>query len=318
MSGGTERFKVGLEGGGQRLDRLLAARPSVTSRRRASEAVDSGKVYINGRLVAAEEAGLPVPAGADVEIRWNQPGTGAERRKGEKGLEAAGLRILHDDGDVIAVDKPPGLLTDTADSVQAKERDSVKKRLAAFLKPRGHEPFVCHRIDRDTSGVVLFACHEKAGLALRAQFANHEPERVYWVGVHGVPVPREGKWEDWMFWDKTQLLQRIVPSTAPGAMLAKAAYEVLMAGNGASVLRVQLDTGRRNQIRVHTMHHGHPLLGERLYIPRMFRRLEWEPPRQALHAQKVTIVHPTRGHKITFESPLPPDLIALERKIRGM
>ena len=111
----------------------------------------------------------------------------------------------------------------------------------------------------------------------------------------------------------TGLLRRLAFSNLEGKIV-----RVLERLPGHTVVEVKLETGRRNQIRLHAMNHGHPLLGERLYIPRMFRRLEWEPPRQALHAQKVTIVHPTRGHKITFESPLPPDLIALERKIRGV
>jgi 23S rRNA pseudouridine1911/1915/1917 synthase len=316
VSGGIERFVVSAEGAGQRLDRILTARASVGSRRRAAEVVDTGKVWIDGRCVLSEEKGLPVPEGASVEIQWNRPGSGAERKKGERGLAHAGLRILHDDGDMIAIDKPPGLLTDTADAVQAKERDSVKKRLAAFLRPRGLEPIVCHRIDRDTSGVVLFACHPRAGEALREQFATHQPERIYWCAVRGVPEPRTGVWEDPMVWDRSQLLQKIVAPHVSGAVVASARYETLYAGAEASIVQVQLNTGRRNQIRVHAMGRGYPLLGERLYTTRSSRPLTWEPPRQALHAWKVTVVHPTRGHRVTFESELPPDLVSLERRIR--
>ena len=313
MAGGMERFVV--ERGGERLDKLLAQRPSVSSRRRATEVLDTGKVHIDGRQVLAEEGGLPVPAGAAIEIHWNAPGSGLARRKGEHGLTQAGLRILHEDADIIAVDKPPGLLTDVADPVQAKERDSVKKRLHTYLKPRGREPQVCHRIDRDTSGVVLFATHERSGEALRAQFANHEPERTYWLAVHGVPEPREGTWEDWMVWDKVQLLQRVTKPNAPGAMLARAHYKVIEAFADSAIVEVRLDTGRRNQIRLHTCERGHPILGERLYLPPRFHIGRWQLPRQALHARRVTFKHPVTGASITVESPLPPDLQAVVRKM---
>ncbi|HMV68938.1 MAG TPA: RluA family pseudouridine synthase, partial [Myxococcota bacterium] len=248
-------------------------------------------------------------------IRWNAPGSGLARRKGEAGLTRAGLRVLYEDTDVIAVDKPPGLLTDVADSAQAKERDSVKKRLHAYLKPRGREPQVCHRIDRDTSGVVLFATQERVGEALRDQFAKHEPERTYWLAVHGVPEPREGTWEDWMMWDKGRLLQRVVGPDVPGAMLARAHYRVVQAFADAAILEVRLDTGRRNQIRVHACERGHPLLGERLYLPRGFRPGRWALPRQALHARSVVFRHPVTGVTIKVEAPLPPDLEVLVRRL---
>lgn len=313
MAGGIEQFVV--ETGGERLDKLLAARPSVASRRRAGEVIGTGKVHLDGRQALPEEGGLPVPAGVRVEIRWNAPGSGLARKRGEEGLVQAGLRILYEDTDVVAVDKPPGLLTDVADTEQAKERDSVKKRLHTWLKPRGREPFVCHRIDRDTSGVVLFATSERGGEALREQFARHEPERVYWAAVQGVPAPTEGTWEDWMAWDKVQLLQRISREGARGAVLARSHYKVVQAFADAAILEVRLDTGRRNQIRLHACTHGHPLLGERLYLPRGYQLPRQLPPRQALHAMRVGFVHPVTGKKIVVESPLPADLQDLVRRL---
>src|SRR5690606_13910327 len=114
--------------GAPRLDRWLAEQPSVGSRRRAREALESGKVSVDGRAVGPEEGGLPVPAGAVVEIDWNRPGTSRAATSATRRLQGAGLRIVFEDPLVVVIDKPPGLLTDTVGSGQAG-RHSVLKRL---------------------------------------------------------------------------------------------------------------------------------------------------------------------------------------------
>lgn len=301
---------------GWRLDRVLTGLASVGSRRRAREAVETGKVFVDGRLMSPEEAGLPLPEGAKVEVRWNRPGTGAERRKAEVKLEAAGLRILYADEAIVAVDKPPGLLTDVADQKQARERDSVKKRLAAWLGAQGKDAHVCHRIDRDTSGVVLFATHDRAAEVLREQFANHQPTRVYRCWVHGWVEGDAGVWEDATRWDRDKLRLVRVNPRADGAMPTRATWRVLERfACGVTALEVQLDTGRRNQIRLQASLRGHPLLGERVYLPPRFDIGTLRLPRQALHAWSVAVRHPTRGGEMRFEAPLPADLRALSGRL---
>jgi 23S rRNA pseudouridine1911/1915/1917 synthase len=299
-----------------RLDRLLAAEPSVGSRRRAREAVETGKVFVDELEVGVEALGLPVAEGAAVEVRWNQPGSARERRKGEAAMVEAGLTVLLRDDDLIAVDKPPGLLTDVADRAQARERDSVKKRLAALLRPTGRVPQVCHRIDRDTSGVVVVACSEAAAERLRGQFLRHEPERIYLAVVHGVPETSEGVWEDHTVWDMSVKRLRMTHPRAPGAMPTRSSWKVVEALGELAVLEVTLDTGRRNQIRLQASLRGHPLVGERMYISPHFDRGGFDLPRQALHARRVGFKHPRTGERVVVEAPIPDDLAKLLARAR--
>jgi 23S rRNA pseudouridine1911/1915/1917 synthase len=295
---------------GQRLDRVVAALPGVGSRRRAWEAVASGKVDVDGVTAAPHEAGRPVPPGAHVTLHWDRPGTSNALAAARRGL--GDLAILHEDRSLVAVDKPAGLLTDAASRRQSLDRDTLVKRLRAYLRVQGGTLHVVHRIDRDTSGVVLLARSEAAALRLASEFRTHRPERVYLAVVHGNLDPPEGEWADWMAWDGRRLVQ--VPS-APGkagAVLAQASYRTLRTFAGrASEVEVRLHTGRRNQIRLHLRLAGHPLLGERLYLPD-----DWEDPgliapRQALHARRLVVRHPDDGRWLAVEAPVPEDLAAL-------
>jgi 23S rRNA pseudouridine1911/1915/1917 synthase len=299
--------------GASRLDRWLAGFPSVGSRRRASEVIETGKVAIGERVVTAEEAGLPVPAGATVTISWNRRGSSKRAAESDRRLAGVGLRILYEDRDVVAVDKPPGLLTDTVGPGQA-DRDSVVKRVHDWLKPRGGEAYVCHRIDRDTSGAVVLACNPAAHEKLREAFAQHVPERVYLAFVHGVIGPNEATWEDVMRWDRDRLRQTPCPAGTPGSMLARAHMRVVARYADATLIEVRLDTGRRNQIRLQASLRGHPLIGERIYLPFTDKR-KAAFPRQALHAWKVSFPHPGEGRKVAVESPLPGDLAALRQRL---
>jgi 23S rRNA pseudouridine1911/1915/1917 synthase len=268
---------------------------------------------VDGEVCA--EPGRVLAAGAAVELRWNEPGTGRERVRARQDLELAGLRVIYQDDAVIALDKPPGLLTDTASREQARERDSVKKRLIPLLRAEGARPHVVHRLDRDTSGVVLFARTEAAEDILRARFARHEPERVYLALVQGVPRDPEGTWEDWMAWDRRAHIQRPSRPGEADAVLASASWRRVEILGRCSLLEVRLHTGRRNQIRLHAQLRGHPLVGERLYVD------PGSPPptfgRQALHAARLSVAHPDDGRILVLESPLPEDLLGLLRRLRG-
>jgi hypothetical protein len=195
-----------------------------------------------------------------------------------------GLKILYQDAEVVCVDKPPGLLTDTATREQEREDDSAKKRLDTWLAARDEKAWVCHRIDRDTSGVVVFARNEKAFTTLRESFANHVPDRFYWVAVFGIVIGDAGVWEDSMVWDPKIKRQVAVPIQTPGAVMARAEWRVIERHPVATLLEVKLDTGRRNQIRVHAALRGHPLVGEKIYLPPRSPQPLIRFPRQALHA----------------------------------
>lgn len=293
---------------GARLDRLVATAARVGSRARAREVLASGKVWVNG--APATDGAAALPADATVEIRWNQPGTGRDQVRARAAITEVGLTVLYEDDHVLCVDKPPGLLTDAATAEQRRERDTVVHRLRRYLKAQGKQPFVGHRIDRDTSGVIAFAKDERSWERLRAQFHARTPERVYWAILQGVPRPESGTWVDDMVWDDALLAQRLAAPHEHGAVRASAHYAVQRVwAAGLSEVEVRLVTGRRNQIRLHAMLRGYPLLGERLYTGPDFQARGPRVTRHALHARRLGFTHPITGAPLRIESPLPADLV---------
>lgn len=296
-----------------RLDKWLASWDSVGSRRRARQAIETGKVLVDGEVV--QEPAFVVEPGVRVELQWNRPGTAQARHKSQQELRAAGVRIVYEDAAMIAVNKPAGLLTDTASVEQHRSRDSVYKRLRAYLRPFGDRPRTVHRIDRDTSGVVLFARTDAAERHLRDQFRKHTTERLYLAVVHGLPDFEHATWEDWTRWNKSARLLVQVPEEAEGSRRTACHVRVLRRlPPHAAELEIRLDTGRRNQIRLQAALRGHPLLGERLY---------GEPPRtptaprQLLHASRLTVLHPDTGEPVGLKAPLPADYKTVTRYLRG-
>lgn len=311
MAGGVEEDRVA--GDAVRLDKWLAARPSVGSRQKARDVLERGKVSVDGSVVGPADAGRVLGVGTRVSIAWNRPGTGEKKVAGRVAMERAGVMVRHQDDAVVVVDKPPGLLTDAADADQAKHRDTLRKRLKAYLQAVDVWPV--HRIDRDTSGLVAFARTEAAREHLAAQWHARTPLREYRLVVEGRFPRAEGRFSDWMAWDGRQRLQRPCGPDDEGAWLAEATFRVEERfGDRATLLQVRLVSGRRNQIRLHCQLAGHALVGEPLYR----RREATIPfPRQALHAARLGFVHPTTGAPLELTSPLPPDLEGLLQRLRG-
>ena len=293
-------------GAPQRLDRLLVDGGLVSSRAKARRAIDGGKVLVDD--ARASEAGALIQPGQTVAIRWNTPGSSPGKVKAARGLKQAGLRILYEDDALLALDKPAGLLTDTATREQARTRDSLRKRARAYLRAHQQQAFVVHRIDRDTTGVVLLAKTEADAEHLRRQFRDRSPVRVYDAVVKGHPARDQATWTDFMAWNAGLKVQEIVPESHERAFRAQSTMTVLRRGQAATRIEVRLTTGRRNQIRLQAMVRDLPLIGERLY------RTEYQRPlktprldRQALHARALEVLHPRTGQPIGFEAPLPPD-----------
>ncbi|MBT9557356.1 MAG: RluA family pseudouridine synthase [Myxococcales bacterium] len=300
-----------------RLDVVVTALDGVGSRSRARQFIDAGKVFVDGVAAAPGSSGRILEPGAVVTFEVDRPGTGRGRTDGRRAVHAAGLEILFEDADIVAINKPAGILSDTATREQRENRASVRAAVDRYLKGGGHHAYVVHRIDRDTSGVVLFAKTEEAQTKLKDQFEAHEPARVYWAAVRGTPEPDRGLWADWMRWDGPRKIQELCHATDTGASFARAQYRVTQTLGDVSIIEVSLVTGRRNQIRLQAATRGHPLLGERLY-----ERGGWTPDgvrlgRQALHAYRLTIRHPTTGQEMTFTSPLPQDLDQLVRALKA-
>ncbi|MES1166500.1 MAG: RluA family pseudouridine synthase, partial [Pseudomonadota bacterium] len=231
---------------GARLDKFLAAPDRLTSRARATDAIGRGKVFLNEVEATREHGARKVVAGDRVRVWADRPGS-ARRRPSS--FRAGAIRIVYEDDDLIVVDKPAGLLAVPLPHRSAAS--SVVEELEHHLRShRGRRPFVVHRIDRDTSGLVLFAKHAAAHAILKGQFLRQEPERVYLAVVYGHPTPPSGTWRDHLVWDDRALIQKETHARDPQGKDAVSNYRVVETfGEVASLVEVSLVTGKRNQIR---------------------------------------------------------------------
>jgi 23S rRNA pseudouridine1911/1915/1917 synthase len=301
---------------GLRLDRWLAVRTDAGSRRRATEWIARGKVYVDGQPAESAHGAHKVSAGQHVGVWIDRPGSSKPADRSVRDVRHL-LSVLHEDESIVVVDKPAGLLVEPLPG-RAGEEPTLLNLLADYYRhaPRARS-YVVHRIDRDTSGLVLFARTPAARDALKSQFRQRTPERVYAAVVLGRPAPTSGSWHDRLAWDPSSLRQRKAHGHDARANDAEARYKVTEPFADAALIEVQLVTGKRNQIRVQAAMRGHPLLGERQY---RFGAPP-EPPtvphidRQALHAWKLGFVHPIAG-RVTYTSPLPDDFVALLAALR--
>jgi 23S rRNA pseudouridine1911/1915/1917 synthase len=299
--------------GGLRLDKFLASPGRLGSRARVVDALDKGKVFVNDEEVTRRDAGAVLRGGDVVRVWMDRPGS-ARRRPRTSG-EAGEVSILYEDDALMVVNKPPGLLS--VPLPRQPDAGSVYDDLETHLRPRGkRKPLVVHRIDRDTSGLVVFARTTRAQQALKDQFRRREPERVYLAVVYGHPEPAEGTWRDTVLWDSKALIQKRTRAGDPAGKEAISRYRVIETLEGAALIEVRLVTGKRNQIRLQARLRGHTLVGEQRYVygPDALRSIEF--PRQALHAHRLSFQHPVDGRPLTFEAPLPADLCALVERLR--
>lgn len=305
-------WNVGVEDAGARLDKFLAAPGRLASRARAAAALERGKVFLNGSEVGIAAAATRLNAGDAVRVWMDRPGSATARRRAQ---HVGDLVILFEDESLLVVNKPAGLLAVPLERKSAAP--SVFEQLEDHFRSRGkRKPLVVHRIDRDTSGLVVFAKDARAQAALKGQFKRREPDRVYWAVVYGHPKPPWGTWRDHLVWDTRALIQKETHPNDPRAREAISEYRVLESFRDTSLIEVRLRTGRRNQIRIQARLRGHTLVGERRYVfgPDALRTVAF--PRQALHAHRLAFDHPDDGRPLEFEAPLPPDLADLLELLR--
>jgi 23S rRNA pseudouridine1911/1915/1917 synthase len=219
------------------------------------------------------------------------------------------LTILHEDDEILVVDKPAGLLTVPTDRAHAGIQDSLLGRVRAYVaQPRGPRPYVgiLHRLDRDTSGALALALSREAHEAGRELFSAHRFERHYLAIVHGVPDPPEGT-------IRAAIAERYVSGrrgiARPGerGRDALTRYAVLESMERVSLLALELGTGRQHQIRAHLEHIGHPIVGEKVYSRGAGRTLA--APRPMLHAWRLAFDHPLRHKRISVEADPPGDFL---------
>ena len=215
---------------------------------------------------------------------------------------------------LLVINKPAGLLSVPLPKKSAEP--SVYDQLERYLRPQRRRPFVVHRIDRDTSGLVVFAKDPRAQQALKKQFIRREPQRIYLAFVYGHPNPREGTWRDHLVWDRKAVIQKRTHPRDPRGAEAVCSYAVVEQFRDASLLEVRLETGKRNQIRIQARLRGHTLIGEHRYVfgPERLRPIPFT--RQALHAHRLEFRHPVDGRALRFEAPLPDDFRQLLDRLR--
>lgn len=236
--------------------------------------------------------------------RHHHRGNRRPRKTGEARLE-----ILYEDDAIVAVNKPPGL--PAVPIVKGSDKPSALSLLTAELKRKRQRAFVVHRIDRFTSGVLLFAKTQKDRAALIEQFLSHTPVRQYLAVVRGHIEKQSGTLVH--FLRRTGMFQQVTSAGARNSAKAELDYSLERSLRGASLVRVTLVTGLQNQIRVQFSAIGHPVVGDRKYHPE--EALENRIARVALHAAKLEFIHPRSGHKISLDCEIPADFRSLLRTL---
>ena len=219
-------------------------------------------------------------------------------------------KVLYEDAHMMAIDKPAGLLTvPIPDMPSTNLQQMVQRDFGKRVRP-------VHRIDRYTSGIVIFSKTGRIHHQLVKQFRNREPRRVYQALVRGQVVPAKGTLVHHLKLIKTGFRNIVVSENNPEGTRAELNYEVIAQYPKAALLRVELVTGLKNQIRVQLSEAGFPLIGDRHYSPGEEEE-KWIN-RQALHAAELSIIHPLNQKKLTFRSQLAPDLQKLIQHYKSM
>jgi 23S rRNA pseudouridine1911/1915/1917 synthase len=280
-----------------RLDLALIRLHPQLSRRKAREVIEKGQVSVDG--VTVREAGHAFVRGAT--LLWD-PNRKALRRA------RLALPLLHRDAALLVVDKPAGLLT-VRSSPEAEHEDTALARVQEYVRrltPRHAYVGVVHRIDRDTSGALVFSLDAETRLALRELFREHRIERRYAAIVAGEPRAERGV-VDQPIHDAYEAGRRRLAGPGEPSRPALTRFRVVERFCGAALLEVELETGRQHQIRVHLASIGLPLLGDRVYGAREGRRSPIPAGRQLLHARDLGFSHPQTGLRVEVSAPLPED-----------
>jgi 23S rRNA pseudouridine1911/1915/1917 synthase len=309
----STEWTIGAADAGARLDKFLAAPDRLGSRSKVVTALERGKVFLNEVECGIPDASKRLVADDVVRVWMDRPGS-ATRRPGP--YKAGALDILFEDDALVVLNKPAGLLSVPLE--RRSQSPSIVTLLEDYFRSSGkRKPFVVHRIDLDTSGLVVFAKTTLAQAALKEQFRRREPERVYWTVVYGHPSPPHGTWRDRLVWDTKALIQKETHPNDPAGVDAVCHYRVVERFADTSLVEVRLETGKRNQIRIQARLRGHTLVGEKRYVygPDALRPIAFT--RQALHARRLVFRHPSDDRRLEFEAPLPRDMADLLARLRS-
>jgi 23S rRNA pseudouridine1911/1915/1917 synthase len=292
------RRTIGEDEAGRRLDRVLAE--PLGSRSRAQRLIDAGLVTVDG---ARRPKRHVVSAGEVVEVGEED----AAAPPADSGEPAVPFAIAYEDDDLLVVDKPAGLVVHPA---AGHWTGTLSQALAArgIDADRGG---IVHRLDRDTSGLLLAAKSEPVLRAMQQELRERRIERAYLALVEGRPPARTGTIDAPIGRDRRDRTRHSTDTDAPRDAVTH--FEIEQALATTTLLRVRLETGRTHQIRVHLEAIGHPVVGDALYGRGEALGLR----RQFLHAARLAFDHPSDGHRVEVRSPLPADLAAALARAGG-
>jgi 23S rRNA pseudouridine1911/1915/1917 synthase len=293
------RLRTEPQDAGKRLDQVVHERLPQYSRSRIQQWIRQGRVLVNG--TPGRPARL-IRAGESIEV---EP---AEAPPLHASPEDIPLAVLYEDGDLVAIDKPAGMVVHAGAGIHAGTLvNALLHRFGALSEVGGAlRPGIVHRLDRYTSGVLLVAKNDGAHRALAEQFAGRQVEKTYLALVHGAVKQEKGRIDRPITRDplhRTRMTARLGEGRA-----AWSEYRVVERFARFTLLDVRIGTGRTHQIRVHLSGLGHPVVGDTLYgAP---AKIEGLPPlgRYFLHAHRIRFRLPATGEEITVVSPLPPEL----------
>ncbi len=295
-------FRV--ERGGQRLDQEVAAALSELSRAQVQRLIKAGAVTVNGR---ASKPSYVVAAGDQIVVRL------PEEPEAAVVPEAIPLDILFEDEHFLVVNKPAGMVVHPAYGHSSGTLVNALLAYAPQVADVGglERAGVVHRLDRDTSGLLLVAKDEETRAGLQRQFKRRQVAKSYLALVEGQVSPREGVIEAPVGRDKRQRKRMAVVRSGREATTT---YRVVEMFPEHTLLEVRPHTGRTHQVRVHLAWLGYPLVGDEVYGFRHQRLLRG---RHFLHAWRIAFSHPITGERMSFEAPLPPELEALLARLRA-
>ncbi len=293
---------------GTRIDVWLCSQISTLSRARAQQWIRDGHVLLNG-VPCKPSTTLTGDERVDVHPPPETQPTTLEP-------EAIPLAMLYEDDDLLVVDKPAGLVVHPAPGHEGGTLVNALLHRGQPLADGGHSlrPGIVHRLDRDTSGVIVVAKTLSAMRSLRAQFKDRTVRKEYLALVRGCPQPPTGAIETLI--GRNPGNRKKMSARVDQGREAYSEYEVLEAGDKASLVRVIILTGRTHQIRVHMAHIGHPILGDQQYGKARVVPGQEPVPRQMLHAASLAFQHPTTKQDVEFIAPIPADMREWIRKAR--
>lgn len=275
------------------LEFLISVMPEV-KRTRLKQMLGHDQVAVNG--IPQRQFDLGLHTGDEVKVNFTREFRVFYHRR---------LKIVYEDDDIIVVNKGYGLLSMGTDTKKDGTAYSILRDYVKWANPM-NKLFIVHRLDRDTSGLMMFAKNEKAKEAMQHNWNNMVLNRKYLAVVEGEVEPAEGVVRSYLA--ETSKYEMYSTDDPSKGQLAVTRYKTLRQGPNYTLLEVELDTGRKNQIRVHMKDLGHPISGDRRYGAGAspIHRL-------ALHAQTLRFIHPVTRREMNFSTPIPASFLSLTR-----